>query len=233
MQEHSRDDTEQGSHAPSSGLPVPEATVKGLLGTIDAVVFDAFGTLVEMPVRRHSYRRLRELAVAAGRAPRPDDAARIMGVDCDIWGVADWLGVQVSVEAREEISTSLAFETESIRLFPETEATLLALKRLNVRIGLCSNLASPYGPPVDALLPFRLDAYAWSFEVGAVKSDAAIYRSICDRLDVPPERILMIGDTYEADCAGPRRVGMQALHLAREGESPDRVFIRTLDKMLG
>lgn len=65
------------------------------------------------------------------------------------------------------------FETESIRLFPETEALLLALKKLNVRIGLCSNLASPYEPPGDALLPFRLYAYAWSFEVGAVKPDAA------------------------------------------------------------
>ena len=41
----------------------------------------------------------------------------------------------------------------------------------------------------------------------------------------------MVGDTYNADCLGPRRFGMQAVHLARVGHSPDRTFLKSLSDL--
>ncbi len=197
--------------------------------SIRAVVFDVFGTLAEIGERRRPYLRLMKLAAAAGRKPQPDDAAKIMSTDADIFGIADSLGLKLSAEMRAEIEQDLAIELASISLFPEVPATLEALRRQGVKIGLCSNLAKPYAAPVLALLPFELDAYAWSFEVGAIKPDPAIYRSVCDRLDLPPEQILFVGDTYAADCEGPREYGMRAIQLTRGGIGLDVKSIQSLE----
>lgn len=207
---------------PSEGFPAP----------VRAVVFDAFGTLVQLHDRRRPYRRLLDFSVAAGRKPHPDDAARIMRSDCDLRGVAAWLGVPEETELLAEIESDLAIELASIDLFPETITTLEVLREKGIRTGLCSNLAQPYARPVLDLLPFTLDAYAWSFEVGAVKPESAIYEAVSRMLALAPEEILMVGDTYEADCLGPRRQGMPALHLVRQGTSQDASFIRTLDEVL-
>ena len=105
---------------------------------------------------------------------------------------------------------------------------LRALQRQGLQLGLCSNLAKPYAPPVLSLLPFELDAYAWSFEVGAVKPYHRIYSTVWQSLALSPGEVLMVGDTYEADCLGPRRVGMHAIHLARNLASPAPCFLRSL-----
>ena len=73
-----------------------------------------------------------------------------------------------------------------------------------------------------------MDAYVWSFEVGAIKPGPIIYQAACEALQVKPDEILMVGDTYDADCLGPRKLGMQALHLARRGCSPDSTFLKSL-----
>lgn len=206
-------------------------TAERILHPIRAIVFDAFGTLLQLGEQRHPYRRLLNQAAKAGRTPQPNDAVRVMSMDSDIRGVADWLGVSLTTEMWAELEADLSIELASVSLFPETWSTLEVLRQDGIRIGLCSNLARPYAAPVLDLLPFTLEAYAWSFEVGAVKPEAFIYQTVCGMLDLPPEEILMIGDTHVADCVGPRTFGMQALHLARSGTSPDARFIQTLDEV--
>ncbi len=195
---------------------------------MQAIVFDVFGTLAEIGQRRRPYLRLMKLAAAAGRKPKPDDAAKIMGTDCDILGIADSLGLSLTAEMRAVIDADLAAEIASISLFSDAVPVLEHLRNQGIKIAVCSNLAKPYAAPVLALLPFELDAYAWSFEVGAVKPDPAIFSAVCKKLDLPPAEILFVGDSYAADCAGPRAFGMQALHLARDGKSPDAEFAVSL-----
>ena len=61
---------------------------------IKAIIFDVFGTLAEIGDRRRPYARLLRLAAQAGRTPQPDDAARIMSMNGDIWAIARvaWIG---------------------------------------------------------------------------------------------------------------------------------------------
>lgn len=126
----------------------------------------------------------------------------------------------------------LRIELASIEPFPEANSVLLRLRERGFRIGLCSNLATPYAEPLRTRLPIQLDAYAWSFEVGAIKPDPKIYRSICNALALAPENILFVGDTYIADVEGPRAFGMQAIHLARDDRSPDDSFLHSLDGLI-
>lgn len=75
-------------------------------------------------------------------------------------------------------------------------------------------MATPYAEPARRLLP-KFDAYAYSFDVGHIKPDPEIYQHLLDKLGVPPDKALMVGDTVLADVEGPRKVGIRSLHLVR------------------
>lgn len=77
------------------------------------------------------------------------------------------------------LELELYAELPTISLYPEVLSVLTALRSRGLRLGVCSNLAAPYAIPVKALLPFPIDAYAWSFDVGATKPDREIYAAIC------------------------------------------------------
>jgi FMN phosphatase YigB (HAD superfamily) len=53
----------------------------------------------------------------------------------------------------------------------------------------------PYGKVVSSFLP-SLDAYAWSYEVGAIKPESQIYQYLIDKLQCHAKDILFIGDTF-------------------------------------
>ena len=67
--------------------------------------------------------------------------------------------------------------------------------------------------------PGPADACVLSYAVGHAKPERAIYGVVCDRLGLPPDRVLFVGDTPSADVDGPRAYGMRALHVA-EFEAP-------------
>lgn len=55
-----------------------------------------------------------------------------------------------------------------------------------------------------------------SYEVGAFKPQPEIYHAALEFVDLPPERVLFVGDTLRADVDGPRAVGMKAVHIDRK-----------------
>jgi HAD superfamily hydrolase (TIGR01509 family) len=110
-----------------------------------------------------------------------------------------------------ELERDLQAESASIRLRPEIEAIWQVLLDKGLRIGVCSNLALPYGPPLLSALPDPSDAVILSYEVGLVKPDPAIFHLVCDRLGISPAEILFVGDTPSADIEGPQAIGMPAM----------------------
>ena len=84
-------------------------------------------------------------------------------------------------------------------------------------MALCSNLAMPYGKIVSSLLP-PLDAYAWSYEVSAIKPEPKIYQSLIDQIDCQASEVLFIGDTALADFTGPTTFGMSARLINRNND---------------
>lgn len=199
---------------------------------IKCVVFDVFGTLVEITDNRRPYKRLLNALEAAGRPKQTDDASRLMTNDLELQDIAQLLQVEIPASLLESLGMDLFAELESIRTFSEVESSLLALREAGYKIALCSNLATPYAAPVRCVLPFQFDAYAWSFEVGAIKPDPAIYAHICKSLNYSASEVLMIGDTIEADYEGARRFGFKALHLSRNKESSASESISSLEEVI-
>ena len=103
--------------------------------------------------------------------------------------------------------------------YPEAVATLASLRDSGLAIGVCSN----WGWELDAFLDqvgllALVDAGVTSARAGARKPHPDIYDVSVSALDVEPAEVVFVGDSWEPDVRGPRRLGMTAVHVWREEE---------------
>lgn len=180
--------------------------------TVNAVLFDAFGTLCDIRIKRRPFARLARFHPDRRRARE-----LIMTRALSLREAAYELQVQDADLAvlEEELATELA----SIHLYAEVIGVLEGLRASGIKIGIVSNLAAPYARPLLRLLPFAPDACAWSFEVGWLKPDPRIFSWVCERLNVAASGALMVGDTFADDYAGALASGLSAMHLDRRGRN--------------
>lgn len=191
---------------------------------ISAVVFDAFGTVVKIGQGTNPYRELIREGRRQGVELKSDSTHIAMTMNLSFDELAAALGVSLSASKRDELHRRLEAEVSSIEPFPDAIQAISLLKDHGIKAGICSNLASPYGPKVREIFP-HIDGYAFSFEAGVMKPDPSIYRLVCDQLGVEPGhyfsdrtgRVLMIGDSQSCDRDGPRAVGVTGFHLDRTG----------------
>lgn len=200
---------------------------------ISAVVFDAFGTLVNLPSKRHPFRQLLKEGIFGGRRASPDDVRVLMSNPWSLEDAADQLGIRLSPARLQALQDDLDREVASIIAFEDGIEAVALLRAEGVRVGICSNLCEPYGAAVLRAFP-DLDGYAFSYQVGAMKPDALIYEVICKTLAVAPEylfgdrteQIAMVGDSLKCDRDGPRAAGMLGFHLDRTGRGPVRDLVQ-------
>lgn len=187
-----------------------------------SVIFDVFGTLIRIEERRNPYLQLLKYARSQGVSPCAEHLQMFMTRELDWKEAADALGIRAKYEQLRTLERLLREELASMTLYPDAQPAIELLQGANIKIALCSNLASGYGPAVRALLP-GLDAYAFSYEVGVTKPNPLIYPSVCRDLNVQPgqqlagARVVMIGDSIRCDRDGARAAGIAGFHLSRGG----------------
>jgi len=110
------------------------------------------------------------------------------------------------------------FACEEARWFayPEAIPVLRTLSSHGLRLGMFSN--ATHDPLIQRLvdrLGYRpwLDPALSSASTGIRKPDPAAFAPILDAWALPPEAVVMVGDTLEADILGARRAGMRAIWL--------------------
>ena len=188
------------------------------MAALAAVVFDLYGTLLhlersrferELPRRLGLDRRtwlgfLRRVLLVTAFRDRAAFVARTLAE----------LAPGARPELAAELLVLLDAELAGGARAPGALPLLGFLKRRGYRLGLISNLASPYREPCGALgLTELFDAIALSCEQGRAKPEPAIYLDLCARLGVAPETTLSVGDSLANDVEAPRRLGMQALRV--------------------
>lgn len=168
---------------------------------IRAICFDAFGTIVEITDKRRPFHALQR------------EQARTFDESSPLTKALSLREIAVTIrDARlAELEADLEAECASIRLRPGMDLIWASLRSLDLKIGVCSNLAAPYERPLLACLPGIPDALVLSFQVGLIKPHPAIYRMVCAKLHVLPAQVLFVGDTLEADVLGPRAAGLLAM----------------------
>jgi HAD superfamily hydrolase (TIGR01509 family) len=199
---------------------------------LEAVVFDVYGTLVEIGDKRAPFRQLLKHGERQGRPSTPSDATAIMATPLALRDAASLFGIALTANEAAQLERDLDAEIASCRLFPESLLTLHALRNRGLKLALCSNLAADYGPPIMALLRDYVDVHVFSFESGHIKPDPAIYAHACKMLNCEAGAVLMVGDTPLADVDGPRAVGMQSILLDRSRRAPSHDAIVSLSDLL-
>ncbi|KAF0674892.1 2-haloacid dehalogenase [Profundibacterium mesophilum KAUST100406-0324] len=129
---------------------------------------------------------------------------------------ADWpasLGLAIAPEIMARVEAGITAELASLQLRHGMADILTGVGAAGLRTALCSNLASPYGPAVRSVLPGQVDIEAFSYLVGALKPEPAIYTHVAEGLRLSPDRILFVGDSQRADIDGPRSFGFRAMHV--------------------
>ncbi|WP_339436338.1 HAD family hydrolase [Pseudomonas sp. EL_65y_Pfl1_R32] len=192
---------------------------------ISAVVFDAFGTIVRIGQRTSPYVALIREGRRQGVAINPGLTGLAMRTSLSFDELASRLGIVLSPSKREELNRALELELSSIEPYPEAVEAVSRLQNAGIKLGICSNLAAPYGSIVRRLFP-EMDGYAFSFELGVMKPNPSIYHCVCNQMEVEPGhcfsadmcRVLMIGDSPRCDRDGPRSVGIMGFHLDRRGQ---------------
>jgi len=111
--------------------------------------------------------------------------------------------------------------------FADTRATLEAVRRRGLKVGVVSNVPADLRPVFAKHgLAGLVDSYTHSFEVGAEKPDPPIFLAAAKSLGVKPSETLMVGD-HEVD-RGAERAGMRAFILPTQFDGD----VRGLDRVI-
>jgi HAD superfamily hydrolase (TIGR01549 family) len=190
---------------------------------IEAIVFDAFGTLIDYPVRLHPYRRLLRMRAESGAGDHDQTSRRLI-----LTSLQTPAQLARSSDLEDElpaILSELGQEIAAMRLYPDVFDTMGRLREAGYRVGVCSNLGQAYGDIVRALLGDSVDVLVLSFEVGFAKPEQAIFQHLSERLAVSPRATLFIGDSLFSDVEGARRAGMLARQIQRgRGETLEQAL---------
>jgi 2-haloalkanoic acid dehalogenase type II len=104
------------------------------------------------------------------------------------------------------------------KVYSDAEAVLPKLAR-HFRLAILSN-ADRDDPLIRKLvgLGYDFDPILTSEEVGHYKPDRAIFDALLTKLNVPPQEVLLVGDSPKADLVGAHRVHMPVAWINRRGE---------------
>lgn len=120
------------------------------------------------------------------------------------------------------------------RLYADVPPLLDELKRRGVKLGIVSNFDSRLRGVVGDL---GLDRYGFSLTISSetrfAKPSPRIYRAALESLGAAPGETLFVGDRREQDYDGPRRAGLHALWLVRDGSRRGRGVVRSLRGLAG
>jgi putative hydrolase of the HAD superfamily len=102
---------------------------------------------------------------------------------------------------------------KKITLYPYVLPMLRKFRERGLKLGLLSDF--PPDIKVDHLgLSGLWDVLLCSEVVGRLKPDPAPFLALAEKMDLPPERILYVGNSVSYDVAGAKGVGMKAALIA-------------------
>jgi len=213
----------------------------------DAVLLDAFGTLIEIdrPFERLQASVQRHLGAeitvaAAERALRAEMTYYVAhcheGSDADTLAAlratcAAIVLAELGIDADPARAAALLIDAIAFRAYDDVEPLLSGLAAAGVGVAVVSNW--------DCSLPAALAsagidvAHVFSSgESGSSKPDTGIFHAALAALGAAPERALHVGDTEETDGVGARAAGIDVRIVDRGGRAGGADTITALTDVL-
>ncbi len=120
-------------------------------------------------------------------------------------------------------------------VFTDVAPTISALIARGFRLCVASNFDGRLRGVTRGIPELRdwVEPLVISSEVGHRKPHPAFYLAACDRMGLPPEKVLCVGDDVKHDVIGPREAGLRSILVSRTGTPPDGVqCLSGLDEFL-
>jgi putative hydrolase of the HAD superfamily len=255
------------THALWKNNPIAEALARSVQGSgamsidsvwngIEAIVFDAVGTLIEpsSPVAdvyaaaamRQRISLARSVVAARFRqhfsADQAGEDAETLRTDeaCERrrWRriVGDVMPELPDPESAFEELWAHFGRAEAWTCFDDVVPALQAIQKTGIPLGIGSNFDGRLRSVVTGLAELApcSDALVISSEVGFRKPHPRFFAAVCERFRVPAERILVVGDDPHVDALGATRSGLRGLWLDRrgKGQSGDELRIGGLSEIV-
>ncbi len=197
---------------------------------IKAVLFDLHGTLayVENPV---SDTEVSEYLFSRGYEVSPQQLkaalAFVYFIDYPKYGYKNWrsffsrifwrLKVKVDKETLDTIVK--LFESKPYQLYSDAAEAVVKAKKNGFKAAIVTTIA--YFEFKKAVKPVRkhFDFIMTGYEAKCDKTNPKMYRKVLEILKVEPEEAVMMGDDVSIDILLPKRLGMSAILLDREGKN--------------
>lgn len=185
---------------------------------LDAVAFDLDGTLYPnyrfylrlLPFIIREHKLLRAMGSARDTLRAASHEGRFYDIQARI--MADILKdnpEKIYTKTEQLIYRGWEPLFKKVKLFSYVHETLTAFKADGLKLGLLSDF-----PPLKKLEYLGIadywDAVLCSEETGRLKPDPTPFRALSEALQVPPERILYVGNSVEYDIRGAKNAGFKA-----------------------
>ncbi|MDX6591039.1 MAG: putative hydrolase of the superfamily [Gaiellales bacterium] len=213
----------------------------------DAVLLDAYGTLIELD---RPFERLRSaVAKRLGEEISPQDARRAFTAEISHY-VANCHRARDAATLREvrlecagivleelglgyPAQDALVVLADALRFrpFDDVEPALAAIRERGLATAVVSNWDCSLPEALDHV-GLRFDAVVDSATAGTPKPDPAMFRLAVQRLGVDPARVLHVGDRDDTDGEGARAAGLDVVIVDRS-ESPAPGTIASLTDLPG
>jgi HAD superfamily hydrolase (TIGR01509 family) len=208
-----------------------------LADTIDAVLFDLSGTLLDEGYARHAFAAVATaMSERWGIAPAaavPDLGRAFAAVSAEVADRRFYLMRDVMCAAFARVISAHGHRATASELLaldhlmwsvaiPTAVAadgaieTIMALRSAGIRTGIVSyaDISVFEGLLEHTGLAGLTDIEVCSETARSCKPDPAIFRMALEGIGVPPERAMFVGDSVESDVVGGNRLGMRTVLLA-------------------
>ena len=99
--------------------------------------------------------------------------------------------------------------------YPEVAEVFAGLRARGYRVAIASNADDGHLRPALAAAEIEAELILSSEEAASYKPRRPFFRQLCERLALPPEQILYVGDSPYADVNGANHSGLPVYHVRR------------------
>lgn len=200
--------------------------------TVKAVVFDIGATLVTGPTVAPN----KVIASLIKNATPAEIASVIMTQPLhsadEVISVLQANFGMVDEQAAEAVCELWESQANAAREIDGATETVMALKRRGFKVGLVSDIWTPYYLSVTKAIPDILraaDSVVLSFQTGQRKPSLFNFSRVLEELQVEPPEAIMVGDTYEHDILPALEMGVLAVWVLARPEREKDFIIRVLN----
>ena len=197
---------------------------------IKAVLFDLYGTLayVENPVTETE---ISEHLFSKGYEVSPQQLKAawtfVSFIDYPEYGYKNWCSYfskifwRLKVKVNEETLSAIVklLESKPYQLYPDAAGAVIKARENGFKTAIVTTIA--YFQFKKAIQPIRnyFDFIMTGYEAGCDKTNPKMYRKVLEILNARPEEAVMIGDDVPIDIILPKKLGINAILLNREGKN--------------